>query len=351
MRGVALVVGAVLAAGPAWGEEMAQPAPARPKPVHASAPKPKPAIPPAIVVKIAPLPAPAPPPAHAIGPRFSEWRSPDADNTLVIDTDRGRVVVELRPEFAPLAVERMERLARSQVYDGLLFHRVVDGFAAQTGAPDNLDGGKSQEPDLPAEFTFRLGADAPRAVAARPQGETEGFIGAQPYASVDERRMAASPDGRVSAWGAFCAGVVGMTRDADPDSANSGFFILRDTARSLDRRYAPVGRVLAGLEVIRSLPLGDPPPQPARMLRVRVLADLPEAERPQLYVLDTRLPQFAGLVQEVRQAKAADFSLCDVEAPVKVVSMGTAADAVPPATPRRLAAANSRRSRAETADR
>jgi peptidylprolyl isomerase len=265
---------------------------------------------------------------------LTDWRALDPENTLVIDTDRGRVVVELRPEFAPLAVARVKRLARSHIYDGLLFHRVIEGFAAQTGDPNNMDGGKSLEPDLPAEFTFRLGAEIPRAIVARPQGETEGFIGAAPYVSVDEQRMAMSPDRRVSARGAFCAGVMGMGHDADPDSANSEVFFLRDTARSLDGRYAAVGRVVMGLEVIRTLPAGDPPSLPARMRRVRVMADLPDPERPKVYVLNTLSPQFWGVVAQRRAARGADFSICDVEPPVKVVSAGDEAQPAA-AAPRR----------------
>jgi peptidylprolyl isomerase len=254
-----------------------------------------------------------------------DWRSLDPENTLLIDTERGRIVIELRPEFAPLAVARIKRLARTRVYDGLLFHRVVDGFMAQTGDPDNMDGGKSLEPDLPSEFVFRLGAEQPRSLLARPQGETEGFIGAQPYVSVDEIRMATSPDRRVSAWGAYCAGVVGMGRQADPNSANSEFFIMRQTTRSLDRQYTVVGRVILGLDVVRALNSGDPPMRPDRMLRVRVLADLPEPERPQIAVLNTLSPEFRAIADQVRAIRGADFSICDVDAPVRLTPVAAAA--------------------------
>ena len=100
----------------------------------------------------------SPPPARA---DVSEWRSiPDAD-LLVIDTSRGRMTVQLRPDFAPLAVERILRLAREGVYDGLQFHRVIPGFVAQTGNPNNRDGGVSVHPDLPPERCQGLRA-APR---------------------------------------------------------------------------------------------------------------------------------------------------------------------------------------------
>jgi peptidylprolyl isomerase len=326
---------AVLVAAPALAEGPAAPA-ARPPAPKAAATKPadvptRVAPPPASVAVKALAPPPAAPTPVAgivvsVPAPLADWRRLDAENTLVIDTDRGQIVIELRPEFAPSAVARVKRLARSGLYDGLQFHRVVDGFMAQTGAPNNLDGGKSQEPDLPPEFTFRLSAEIPRAQLARPQGESEGFIGAQPYVAVDELRMAMSPDRRVSAWGAYCAGVVGMGHDADPSSGNSGFFIMRAPTRSLDRGYSVVGRVVVGLDVVRALTVGDPPQQPSRMQRVRVLADLPERERPRITVLNTLSPEFRYLAARVRTIRGADFSICDIEVPVRA----TAAPAPPP---------------------
>jgi peptidylprolyl isomerase len=251
---------------------------------------------------------------------LADWRALDPENTLVLDTDRGRVVIELRPEFAPLAVARIKRLARTHVYDNLQFHRVIDDFMAQTGNPNNLDGGKSLEPDLPAEFTFRLGAETPRVQISRPLGESQGFIGVQPYVSVDEIRMAMSPDRRVSAWGAFCPGVVAMGHDSDPNSGNSEFFIMRAATRSLDRSYTVVGRVVVGLDAVRALTAGDPPLQPSRMRTARIMADLPESERPQIAVLNTLSPEFRAIAERVRAIRGADFSICDVEAPVRVTA-------------------------------
>ena len=309
---------ALLARTAASAEEIAAPAPAHKPAPLAPRPAPKPAP-----VKAAPLSAPAPTPVAGIvvttPAPLADWRPLDAENTLIVETDRGKVVIELRPEFAPMAVARIKRLARSGVYDGLQFHRVVDGFMAQTGDPDNMDGGRSLEPDLPAEFTFRLGAELPRAPLARPQGESEGFIGAQPYVAVDEIRMALSPDRRVSAWGAFCPGVVAMGHGAG-DAGNSEFFIMRAATRSLDRGYSVVGRVVVGLDVVRALTAGDPPLQPSRMLRARVMADLPESLRPQVMVLNTLSPAFRALADQVRAIKGADFSICDVEAPVRITA-------------------------------
>ena len=338
---LALLATSASAEGPATVTPPVRRAPApRPVAVRPLAAPAKPTAPAASPTPVtAPLIVSAPPPP-------ADWRAMDAENTLVLDTDKGRVVIELRPEFAPLAVARIKRLARSRIYDGLQFHRVADGFMAQTGDPNNLDGAKSPEPDLPAEFTFRLGAEIPRAQLARPQGESEGFIGAQPYVAVDEVRMAVSPDRRVSAWGAFCAGVVAMGHAADPDSGNSEFFIMRAPTRTLDRNYSVVGRVVMGLDVVRGLAAGDPPMQPNRVVRARIMADLPEPERPQIAVLNTLSPGFRAMADQVRARKGADFSICDVEPPVRVTATGVAAPDIAGKKPSRRAA---RRAGAEPA--
>ena len=347
---------ALLAATAALAEGTA---PATPPVRRAPAPKPvavRPLAAPAKAPTPAPQPAAAPAPAPVVATPLAsivvtapapltDWRTLDPENTLILDTDKGRVVIELRPEFAPLAVARIKRLARTGVYDNLQFHRVIDGFIAQTGNPNNLDGSKSLEPDLPAEFTFRLGADVPRAQLARPQGESEGFIGAQPYVAVDEIRMAMSPDRRVSAWGAFCSGVVAMGHDADPDSANSEFFIMRASTRSLDRSYSVVGRVVAGLDIVRALTAGDPPREPSRMIKARIMADLPESSRPQVAVLNTLSPEFRALADRVRAIKGADFSICDVDAPVRI----TAPPAQPEPRARKRAPRTARRAEADPA--
>lgn len=249
----------------------------------------------------------------------ADWRTPDPAETLVIDTSQGRMVVELAPEVAPAAVARVKQLAREGVYDGLQFHRVIAGFVAQTGNPNNRDGGTSDHPDLEPEFTFLLTpevADEVAFVTQASDGRT-GFLGALPIAAVSTGEAVRS--GRPRAWGAYCPGVVGMGRQADPGSANSEIFVMLDAARRLDRDYTPFGRVIAGLEVARTLAVGEPPAAPDRMLRVAVAADLPEAERPRLEVADPRGEAFQARVAALRAEKGADFTLCDVEIPVRAV--------------------------------
>lgn len=252
-----------------------------------------------------------------LGAAPADWRALDLENALVIDTTKGRIVVEMRPDLAPLAVERVKLLAREGVYDGLQFHRVIDGFVDQTGNPDNRDGGTSAHPDLPPEFTARLKPAALAAVRRASDG-LEGFVGATPVAAEAEAAAARREDRTIRAWGAYCPGVAGMGRQADEGTANSEIFFMRDAARRLDRGYTVWGTAVVGLDVIRAMAVGEPPPAPDRMLRVRVAADLPPDERPKLEVMDERSAGFAAHVEAVRKAKGADFTVCDAAVPVRL---------------------------------
>jgi peptidylprolyl isomerase len=253
--------------------------------------------------------------AWAGAPAAGAWKPLDPENTLVIDTTRGRIVIEMQPVFAPASVERVKRLAHEHFYDGLAFWRVLDGFMAQTGDPGNVDGGKSPLPNLKPEFTFRRDPDGPAAIAAKPAGLAYGFIGAVPFASQRDGRV--RPDHKVTAWGLYCPGVVGMGRDEPPDSGNSEFFLMRSAYPSLDMQYTVWGRVVSGLPVVRSLKTGEPVKDPDLMTRVRVMADLPAAERPKLEVMDTRSAAFRRIIDRVRRREGADFSVCDVDVPVR----------------------------------
>src|SRR5580704_16923320 len=156
----------------------------------------------------------------------------DPQNTILIDTKYGRIVIKLRPDLAPKHAERLKTLARDKFYDNVPFHRVIDGFMAQTGDGQNGDGtGGSKYPNLPAEFT-----NTP-----------------------------------------FVRGVVGMARTQDPNSANSQFFIMFGDGSFLNGKYTVVGQVAAGMEVVDKLKKGEGQSgavaDPDRMLKVQVAAD------------------------------------------------------------------------------
>lgn len=248
---------------------------------------------------------------------YHDWKPADPDNTLVVDTSKGRIFVELHPEMAPKAVERIKLLARRGTYDGLLFHRVIAGFVAQAGDPGNHDGGKTELPNLDPEFTFRLPIDLPRKIAARPAGLSEGFIGAMPYVSVSETARPPRDDHTLYAWATQCAGVFAMGRDEARDSANSEIYFMLAAYPGLDRNYTPAGRVISGPEVLHSLAVGEPPEHPDALVKVQVLADMPNP--PHIEVLDTQGPEFAALIDQARAARGADFSVCDVDVPYRIV--------------------------------
>lgn len=245
-----------------------------------------------------------------------DWRPLDPADTLVIDTSKGRIVVEMAPLLAPKAVERVKRLAHEGVYDGLLFHRVIEGFVDQTGNPNNHDGGTSSYPDLPAEFSARVPAQAVTSVVERSDG-MEGFLGSVPVAGVSAAERALGSDHRLRVWGAYCAGVAGMGRQAGIDTANSEIFFMRAPARRLDHDYAVWGRVVQGLDVVRAIKVGEPPADPDRMVRVRLAAELPEAERPRLLVEDTAGPAFRARAAALKAKRGARFSICDLTVGVR----------------------------------
>ena len=151
----------------------------------------------------------------------------DPENTLILETTKGRVVIELRPDLAPGHVERIKTLAREGFYDGVVFHRVIEGFMAQGGDPTGTGTGGSKYPDLKAEFS------------------------AEPHVR----------------------GICSMARSNAPNSANSQFFIVFDDARFLDRQYTVWGKVIEGMENVDKFNRGEPVRDPDRITTMRVQAD------------------------------------------------------------------------------
>ena len=149
------------------------------------------------------------------------------ENTLVLETTKGRVVIELRPDLAPGHVERIKTLARKGFYDGVAFHRVIEGFMAQTGCPHGTGTGGSDLPDLKAEFN------------------------AEPHVR----------------------GTVSMARTNQPNSANSQFFICFDDARFLDKQYTVWGKVVEGMDNVDKIKRGEPVRDPDRIVSMKVGTD------------------------------------------------------------------------------
>ena len=254
----------------------------------------------------------------------SAWRTVDPENLLVIETTQGTVGVELYPEIAPLHVAQIKALARDGFYDDVPFHRVIDGFMNQTGDGSNGDGtGDSDLPDIPAEFTFRRGADMDvTLVGARgdaQQSVATGFYKALPVASQPISQAILTQDGKVAAMGLHCPGVTSAARTSDPNSANSQFFLMRGKAEHLDSQYSIWGSTVMGREFLESFNVGtagqNPVFEPDRMTRVRIAADMPEAVRPTVQVLDTGSDAFANWI-----GTQTYDDICEVEIPTRTVS-------------------------------
>jgi peptidylprolyl isomerase len=252
-------------------------------------------------------------------PAEADWRTPDPQNVLVIDTSKGRVFVELAPQIAPATAARVRDLARTGFYDGRAFFRVIDGFMDQTGDPQDNGQGGSTQPNVPPEFTFRRNAATPMVTVTKTNGLEAGFIGSLPVLSQSMDLAVLTADNKVKAWGTFCPEVLGLARADAPDSGNSQFFLMRDAHPDLDQHYTPFGRAIGGLDVIRAIKIGEPPAPPMdTVTKVRVLADMPAAQRPSVRVIDPAGPWFRAMVARVRVQKIIDFSVCDLDVPSQI---------------------------------
>lgn len=146
-------------------------------------------------------------------------------NTLILSLDTGDVTIQLRPDLAPGHVARIKELVNEGFYDGIIFHRVIDGFMAQAGCPDGRGTGGSSKPDLQAEFN------------------------SEPHVR----------------------GVCSMARTNQPHSANSQFFICLDDATFLDRQYTVWGVVTDGMDAVDALPKGEPPRSPGKIVAAKIV--------------------------------------------------------------------------------
>lgn len=163
---------------------------------------------------------------------MNDTEAADLENTIYLELKDGRVVIELLPELAPNHVKRIKQLSRAGFYDGIVFHRVIEGFMAQTGDPTGTGGGGSDKPNLKAEFS-------------------------------SERHL---------------RGVVSMARSRNPNSANSQFFIVFDDASWLDNQYTVWGRVTSGMEFVDQIKKGHPRSgevdDPDKIVSMKVAADV-----------------------------------------------------------------------------
>jgi peptidylprolyl isomerase len=156
------------------------------------------------------------------------------DNVLLLDLKDGRVTILLRPDIAPKHVERVKKLTREGFYDGIVFHRVIPGFMAQTGDPTGTGTGGSKYPDLPAEF---------------------------------------------SNTATFERGTIGAARSSDPNSANSQFFIDFAPAPFLNGQYTIWGQVIDGMNAVDKIKPGEPPSNPDKIIKMQIASDADDASK------------------------------------------------------------------------
>ncbi|SDM01754.1 peptidylprolyl isomerase [Maricaulis salignorans] len=259
------------------------------------------------------------------------WRDLDPENTLYIETPHGRVVVELAPEFAPTHVERMKTLARAQFYDFLVWHRVLDGFMAQGGGSRANPNHRSELPSMNSEFTVRRGAELPVSELqdrminrdANPRSARAGFWNGFPAGTQTLAAAALTGDGMINSWLLHCTGAAAMARTNDPNSAGSQFYITRGNAEHLNTIYTVWGRVRAGQEAVDALRLGtlgqDPGFVPDTIDSMRVAADLPEAERTHVQVIDTESAAFTAYLDSLRNAAGALPDVCEIPVPTRIL--------------------------------
>ncbi|VAV96094.1 Peptidyl-prolyl cis-trans isomerase [hydrothermal vent metagenome] len=252
----------------------------------------------------------------------SVWRKVDPENTVYMDLPAGLVIIELRPDVAPGHVKQIKTLVRNGFYNGLSFHRVIEGFMAQGGDPLGTGAGGSDLPDLKAEFSrdtsdtdefVEIGRDriAPRV----------GFIDGMPFGAQPEALRAFKTDRHVDLWPLHCPGVMSMARTGDPNSANSQFFLMIGDARlNLDRRYSAWGWIVDGFEASRRIARGEPPTRPTPIMRVRIAADVPDADRREVEVMRTDSETFMryikarGDVDETGSVK----NICEIKIPARI---------------------------------
>ncbi|MDQ3618462.1 MAG: peptidylprolyl isomerase [Pseudomonadota bacterium] len=254
----------------------------------------------------------------------SDWRALDPANTLYLELDSGRVVIELAPDFAPEHVANIRALAADGYWNGMSINRSQDNFVVQWGDPAEEDADRKPlgqaKAKLPAEFSRSSeGLDFHRLPDPDGWAPQVGFVGGFPVGH---------HPGAKTAWLAHCYGMVGAGRDAEADSSNGTelYVVTGQSPRQLDRNITLVGRVVGGIERLSVLPRGTGPlgfyETPAERTTIKSIRRASEV--PALQVLRTDTPLFDELVEARRNRRdgwykvpAGHIDLCNVPLPVR----------------------------------
>nr|WP_315486025.1 peptidylprolyl isomerase [uncultured Undibacterium sp.] len=257
----------------------------------------------------------------------SDWRPLNPNNTLYLELEKGRVVIELAPEFAPKNVANIKALVKEGYFDGLAMLRSHDNYVAQWGDPGEKREFKNAAKKVEGEFTVKYKKDAP--FTRLP--DVDGY--APQVGHVNSFAAARDPKTQTT-WLTHCYGAIGVARGNETDSGNGSslYAVTGHAPRNLDRNITVVGRVMYGIELLSSLPRGtgalgfyEKPEERTAIKSVRLAADVPEAARSKLEVFRTDTTSFTALVEAQRNRggdwykfAANHIELCNVPIPVRV---------------------------------
>ncbi|MDJ0920807.1 MAG: peptidylprolyl isomerase [Henriciella sp.] len=228
-----------------------------------------------------------------------DWRAVDPANLVIFNTSKGEILIELLPDVAPEHADQFRAYVQSALYDGTEFHRVIQGFMAQGGDVAATHGQDKMLPPMDGQFVFRrTPADMPLDTIGPADSATGGYYNGFPIETQAQFLAEMSRDGQVESWIPHCPGVLSTARTDDPNSGNAQFFLISDGGQHLDKQYTAKGRVLVGLDVVKKIKLGPRPngfpiPNPDVLLSATLAADLPEADRPEVFVQKTSVQSWA----------------------------------------------------------
>lgn len=254
----------------------------------------------------------------------ADWRRVDPANTLYMDVNGGTVIIELAPQFAPLHVANIKTLVRERFFDGTTINRVQENYVTQWGDATEKKSLGSARATMPLEAEraaagLKFTPIRQRDAYARKVGFVDGF--------------AAAGNGRGRLWMTHCYGTVGVGRGESPESGSGAelYTPIGHAPRHLDRNYAPVGRILQGMELLTALPRGtgqlgfyEDEKQRLPVRRMRLGSEMPAAERVELEVMRTDTPTFAAFVAARANRDRDGFmigmrgvDLCNIRVPVR----------------------------------
>jgi cyclophilin family peptidyl-prolyl cis-trans isomerase len=257
----------------------------------------------------------------------TDWRMPDADNTLYMELEKGRVVIEMSPFFAPAHVANVKALIRENYFDGLSINRSQDNYVVQWSDASEQRPITKGKKTLQEEFSVRYDAR----MAFTRLADHDGFAAQVGHAN----GFPAARDPKTGrAWLAHCYGMVGAGRDNASDSGGGAelYAVIGHAPRHLDRNVTLFGRVIHGMELLSSLPRGtapmgfyDKPEQTITIKSIRIAQDLPQEQRSKLEILRTDTPLFKAITQAQRnrsgewyKTPANYIDLCNVPVPVRI---------------------------------